>query len=75
MNSISISGPNLKVTSETTLSKNSSHNFRTPFDDDDDKIGKKNAKITRVNTVSHRSFVAEIRCKKDSTSGQSHDYR
>jgi hypothetical protein len=49
MNRIPNCGPNLKVTSKTTPSKNSSHNFCTPFFDD--KIGQKIVKITRVNTI------------------------
>jgi hypothetical protein len=49
MNCIPNSGPNLKVTSKTTPSKNYSHNFCTLFFDE--KIGQKSAKIVRVSTV------------------------
>jgi hypothetical protein len=49
MSRIPNSGPNLKVTSKTMPSKNSSHNFRAPVFDE--KIGQESAKITRVNTV------------------------
>jgi hypothetical protein len=46
MNKIPNSGRNLEITSATAPSKNSSHNYRTPFLTA--KLVKKNAKIMRV---------------------------
>jgi hypothetical protein len=43
MNGIPKSGPNLKVTSKTTTSENSSHNFHIPVFDE--KIGQKVRKL------------------------------
>jgi hypothetical protein len=57
MNTIPVSGPNVIVTSKTTPSKNSSHIFTPHLFGE--KIGKKCAKIMRVNTVHQIAMQVE----------------